>query len=359
MSIRNVLAISFVVRTAASTFLNLPSNLLSHASCKTKSWQVGCGGTAKTCRFLCQNFNFLWTKTFAVRPYCVTFLPFSLRPECCRRSVLCPHRWLARTNVDVALVLPCGFMCFCGWRTRTCTEICVMVDFGRGIKRDQVNWFAYAFNPIRHVMVTKGSLEFWIAVCNNAVGLQASPNPLKFCWFTHAISVSHIALKSLKKMRWQGYLEMVVIFLAWCLPTIAALQFYESMLGHKRLVDPIRKLFCLHKLKDTSRTYNPIPFAMCWGHIFYDTSNLTTTTVLNLALQCPRNALLFSLWWEILHKCWLGGALDAILCVQRFPRRRPLKAQGSVANPSRSSRSSWCKRSSKSRKGSQHQKEAK
>eukprot|EP00434_Breviolum_minutum_P034887 symbB.v1.2.030882.t1/scaffold3459.1/size56318/5 len=54
--------------------------------------------------------------------------------------------------------------------------------------------------------VAGGSLEFWIAVCNNAVGLQ-------------------------------GYLEMVVIFLAWCLPTIAALQFYESMLGHKRLVE--------------------------------------------------------------------------------------------------------------------------
>ena len=63
---------------------------------------------------------------------------------------------------------------------------------------------------------------------------------------------------------------MVVIFLAWCLPTIAALQFYESVLGHKRLVDPFRKLFYGHKLKETSRTHNPIPFAMFWGHIFFD-----------------------------------------------------------------------------------------
>lgn len=87
---------------------------------------------------------------------------------------------------------------------------------------------------------------------------------------------------------------MVVIFLAWCLPTIAALQFYESMLGHKRLVDPIRKLFCLHKLKDTS-TYNPIPFAMCWGHIFYDTSNLAATISFEFGLAMSKECLVIQL----------------------------------------------------------------
>ena len=143
---------------------------------------------------------------------------------------------------------------------------------------------------------------------------------------------------------------MVVIFLAWCLPTIAALQFYESVLGHKRLVDPFSEIVLWAQVE--RHLPNPQPNSICnvlGPHFFFDTLNLTTKTVLNLALQHPRNALLFSLWWEILHKCWLGGALDAILCVQRFPQRRPLKAQGSVANCSRSSnsRSSWCKRSSR------------
>lgn len=36
---------------------------------------------------------------------------------------------------------------------------------------------------------------------------------------------------------YQEYVEMLFFYLAWCLPTLAALHSYRQLIGHQRLVD--------------------------------------------------------------------------------------------------------------------------
>ena len=36
---------------------------------------------------------------------------------------------------------------------------------------------------------------------------------------------------------YQEYVEMLFLYLAWCLPTLAALHLYRQLIGHQRLVD--------------------------------------------------------------------------------------------------------------------------
>ncbi|CAL1145332.1 unnamed protein product [Cladocopium goreaui] len=54
--------------------------------------------------------------------------------------------------------------------------------------------------------VAGGSLEFWMAVYSKATGSQE-------------------------------YVEMLFFYLAWCLPTLAALHSYRQLIGHQRLVE--------------------------------------------------------------------------------------------------------------------------
>eukprot|EP00438_Fugacium_kawagutii_P005198 Skav234135 [mRNA] locus=scaffold753:301549:311126:- [translate_table: standard] len=69
----------------------------------------------------------------------------------------------------------------------------------------------------------RGSLEFWIAVCTSMKTVD------------------------------QEYLQMLGLFLAWCLPTCAALQCYQRLIGHKRLVEPQECLLIQLVVGDTAQ----------------------------------------------------------------------------------------------------------
>ncbi len=122
--------------------------LISHASGKTKSWQVGCGGTAKTCRFVRQNFYFLWTKIFMARPQCVTFCPFFTA------NVVLPQ--------ECAFCSSLACSCQCGYRLGIAMWFYVLLwledtNISTNLRNDwfcQVNWFLI-------MLSTPSAMSWW------------------------------------------------------------------------------------------------------------------------------------------------------------------------------------------------------